>query len=270
MSFFEDETAVVAAGDAAGPGCWNGHVSPDWSIGTNPNGGYLVSIVMRALQQMAPGHPDPLTVTAHYLRPGVPDAPCEVHAELMRTGRTLTTGRATLLQEGKSRIEVLAGFGDLSTTTASAQDVSLPPPDMPAPDQCPQRSGVEQGVDLPLLNRLDIRLHPDEARAGTAGRARVSGWIRFVDGATPDPAAAVLFTDAFPPSLFGLLGVIGWVPTLELTVHVRRRPEPGWMLGELVTRDLVDGRMVEDGLLWDSAGHLVAQSRQLGLLLKQD
>jgi len=78
----------------------------------------------------------------------------------------------------------------------------------------------------------------------------------------------VLFADAFPPSLFGSLGVVGWVPTIELTVHVRRRPAPGWILGRFATRDLGGDRMIEDGQLWDETGALVARSRQLGLLLR--
>ena len=66
--------------------------------------------------------------------------------------------------------------------------------------------------------------------------------------------------------MFGLLGMVGWVPTIELTVHVRRRPSPGWMLGRFTANDLVDGRLIEDGALWDAAGNLVAQCRQLSLV----
>jgi acyl-CoA thioesterase len=38
------------------------------------------------------------------------------------------------------------------------------------------------------------------------------------------------------------------------------------MLGRFRTRDLADGRMIEDGMLWDSRGELVAQARQLALV----
>ncbi|MEM7365418.1 MAG: thioesterase family protein, partial [Pseudomonadota bacterium] len=93
--------------------------------------------------------------------------------------------------------------------------------------------------------------------------------IRFQDDTPADTLAAVMFLDAFVPSVFGVLGVIGWVPTLELTVHVRRRPAPGWLLGQFRTRDLAEGRMIEDGLLWDSQGQLVAQSRQIGLVMQR-
>ena len=76
-----------------------------------------------------------------------------------------------------------------------------------------------------------------------------------------------MFGDAFPPSLFSLLGKVGWVPTLELTVHVRRRPVPGWIQARFTTTDLHDGLLIEDGQLWDEEGHLVARTRQLALLL---
>ena len=265
-SDFERETAL----DPDGDGRWTAHVSRAWNIGDNPNGGYLVALAMQAIARLGP-HQDPLTITTHFLRPGTPDAPATVEAELVRTGRTITTARARLVQDDMTRIEVLAGFGDLTSPSAIDAGLSMPaPPEMPPPEQCLVRSGLEQGVDLPILGRLDTLIHPEQAKAGSAGTAEVSGWIRFADGRDPDSHAAVMFADAFPPSLFGLLGYIGWVPTIELTVHVRQRPAPGWVLGRFRANDLRDGRMIEDGTLWDSAGELIAQSRQIGLLLPQE
>lgn len=261
MSQFDDETRLHAAGERR----WTGHVSPAWDIAGNPNGGYLMALAMSSFRELAPQHPDPLSVTVHYLRPGTSNADCQVEGELVRSGRTLSTVRARLVQEGKTRLELMAALGEFGA--GGEARLTIPPPAMPPVEECIGRSGDEQGVALPILDRLDIRLHPDEARAGTAGKAQVTGWIRLRDGREPDSRAAALFVDAYPPSVFGLLGVVGWVPTLELTVHLRRRPAPGWMLGQFRTCDLAgDGRMIEDGLLWDSTGALVAQMRQLGLV----
>ena len=105
--------------------------------------------------------------------------------------------------------------------------------------------------------------------AGSTNVAKVAGWIRFLDGREPDTGSLPLFTDTFPPSTFSLLGVVGWVPTIELTVHVRCRPAPGWIQAEFSTEDLQQGRMIESGRLWDSTGQLVAQSRQIGLVMQQ-
>lgn len=77
----------------------------------------------------------------------------------------------------------------------------------------------------------------------------------------------VTFADAFPPTLIGSIETT-WIPTLELTVHVRNRPAPGWLLGTFRTRLLIDGLLEEDGEIWDSEGRPVAQFRQLALILQ--
>jgi acyl-CoA thioesterase len=56
--------------------------------------------------------------------------------------------------------------------------------------------------------------------------------------------------------------------TVELTVYLRARPAPGWLAYRMATRYLADGYFEEDAEIWDSAGRLVAQSRQLGLVLR--
>jgi acyl-CoA thioesterase len=274
MSSFDDETRLTpmepqpgGAGGAGGMAAFAGQVHSAWNIGANPNGGYLLALAARALQQCTPAQPDPLSITVHYLRPGLADQPCRIDTQLLRSGRTLSTVRATLVQGGNARLEVLASMGNLGAADAAEPArLSLPRPDLPPPQDCPGRSAPAQGVELGILERLDIRLHPGQAVPGAAGQARVSGWIRFADGRAPDALACLLMADAFPPAVFGLLGAVGWVPTIELTVHLRRRPAPGWLLGEFWSHDLSDGRVVEDGALWDSTGQLVVQSRQLALV----
>jgi acyl-CoA thioesterase len=264
VSDFDDDTRVQP-GDS--PGRYTGQVDPAWNIGANPNGGYLLALAAQALRQGTPAQPDALSITVHYLRPGLAGQPCQIDTQLLRSGRTLSTARATLLQDGNPRLEVLAAMGNLGAPDAAPPPlISLPCPSIPPPEACPGRSAPAQGVSLSILDRLDIRLHPDQAQPGAAGAARVSGWIRFADGRSPDALGCLLMADAFPPSVFGLLGMVGWVPTIELTVYLRGHPAPGWLLGEFSCQDLRDGRMVEDGALWDSKGQLVAQSRQLALV----
>jgi acyl-CoA thioesterase len=279
VAAFDDETAVVSAG----PGEWSAAISSAWNIGEVPNGGYSLAIVLGAIARVA-GHADPLSVTCHFLRPVEPGRPSLVTTDVVRSGRTVSTVGGRLSQDGKDRLVVMAAMGDLagSGDEAVAGDVNagdepagagpggwadVEPPDLPSPDRCVARTGDAQGVALALRSRVEVRLHPDQAEPGVGGDAEMSGWIRFVDGRPPDARGLVLFADAFPPSLFGRLGRVGWVPTVELTVHVRRRPAPGWVMGRFRCDDLDGGRMIEDGALWDADGRLVVRSRQLGLLL---
>ena len=93
MSRFDAETAVTRVAD----NLWRGRLDPAWNIGDNPNGGYLLSVVLAAIRQ-AVSHGDPVTVTAHYLRPGVADEACDVAVDVVRAGRSLSTVRASLAQ----------------------------------------------------------------------------------------------------------------------------------------------------------------------------
>lgn len=266
MGSFEIETDV----DPSGPGRWITVPVGDWNIGQNANGGYALSSALRAARATVE-HRDPLSVTTHFLRPLRPDGtPAEIDVEVVKDGRSTSVVRSTLSHAGRETLVLLAAFGDLSSPASAASGVvELEPPDMPAPDRCLDRAELEQGVELPILDRLDVRIHPDRARHGASDEAVVEGWIRLADGDQPSTLTLPMFADAFPPSLYPRFGRIGWVPTVELTVHVRRRPAPGWIQARLECDDLADGRMIESGTLWDSTGAVVARSRQLGLLLTE-
>ena len=261
--FFETETAIEPDGE----GRWTAQISSAWNIRDNANGGYLLTPALRALRELT-GHPDPLTVTTHFFRPGRGDQPAEITAELLKPGRTVSTAMATLSQEGKPRLTMVAGFGDVDATTPHDAGWSIPTPDMPGPDECIDRSQITQGVTVALNQRNEIRVDPACFEAPDDGSpTEMRGWARFRDGSDPSVLALPFVADSFPPTVFTRLGPIGWVPTLELTVHVRRRPAPGWLACQVWTDDLHNGKLVESCRIWDSTGALVAQGRQLGLLI---
>ena len=129
MYQFEAETAVEQQAEHR----YRAMVHGAWNIGGNPNGGYLVAIAMAALRDCVP-HPDPVSVTTHYLRPGVADAECEVVTEVIRIGRTLSTARALLRQEDKDRLVVIAAFSDLDQPAGVDTSLTLSAPPLPPPD----------------------------------------------------------------------------------------------------------------------------------------
>ena len=117
----------------------------------------------------------------------------------------------------------------------------------------------------PLMERFDMRFDPASAGwvvGAPSGRGMLQAWFRLAGGREPDPIALLAVADALPPVTFDL-GRPGWAPTLELTVHVRARPAPGWLKVRHQTSNLAGGLFEEDCEVWDSAGRLVAQARQL-------
>lgn len=265
MSELDDDTAVTRA-----EWDWAGEVSRRWSIGVNPNGGYLVSLAARAMLADS-GQPDPWTVTAHFLSPPAP-GPVSVRTEVVKPGRTYSTVAASLVQGDRERVRLLGAFGDLSARRGPTRVTALPPP-LPPPDECVALADLS-GPGKPafvqeIMHRFDLRL-PRDTRWGsepTAGEPfEIAAWIRLADGSDPSGLALLTFVDACPPALIGAMEV-GWVPTVEMTTHVRARPAPGWLRGVFRTRVLVDGMLEEDGEVWDAENRLVALSRQIALAL---
>ena len=258
---FDRETAVQPVAE----GRYRTELDSHWNIDTSPNGGYALASLVRAMSYEI-DKPDsvPLSITAHYLRPSIADSPAELDIEVLRKGRTTATVRGSSSQDDRVRLAAIGTFGALPTA-AHPDDLSIEPPDLPPPDECPIRAELSLGTDLPLLSRVEVRIEPHEVEPGAADRAAVNGWVRFADGRPVDVWALPLFADCFPPSIFSLRGRIGWVPTLELTVHVRRLPESGWLQGSFTTDDASGDLLIEDGTLWDETGAVVARSRQLAL-----
>ena len=76
------------------PGHYAEQIAEGWDIGGNANGGYLLALAANGLRQHL-GRPDPVSITAHYLRPGKV-GPVAVHCETVKEGKRFATARATL------------------------------------------------------------------------------------------------------------------------------------------------------------------------------
>lgn len=258
---FASDTAVRALGE----GRYATEIKAGWDVAGNANGGYLLSMVARAMLDTA-ARPDPVTITAHYLAPGRP-ASAIVATEIVKRGRTFTTATGSLTAGDKRLIQVLGTFGDVSTPIG-IERVEASPPDLPAPDGCFKVEATET-FPPPFMGRVDLRLHPDDAGALTgapSGELRVRGWFRLLQREAIDTVGLLLAVDAFPPTAFNARMHVGWIPTVELTAHVRSRPAPGWLRCTFTTRFVTGGFLEEDGEIWDDTGRLVAQSRQLALV----
>jgi hypothetical protein len=251
------------------PGVYDIDLSAGWTIINAVNGGYLLAVLGRALADALP-HSDPFTISAHYLTASQP-GPAVVRTDVVRTGRTLSTGQASLFQyddEGREieRIRVLASYGDLDTLPDDVRTTARPPA-IPPIDQCfgPQDAPAPVPGSSAIADRLFLKLDPSTlgwALGAPSGKGEMRAWFGLADGRDADPLSLLLAVDALPPTAFEI-GLSGWVPTVELTVHVRSRPAPGPLRVSITTRNLAGGFLEEDAEVWDSADRLVAQSRQL-------
>ena len=244
---------------------WSVDIAPRWNVGGAPNGGYLLSLLAATIGEALP-HPHPFTITAHFMR-RPRNGEGEIAVDLLPAGRSHSSAEARLYQDGSEMVRALAVFGDLAAERGGPTMITAAPPEMPFPEGLPSSVGFP---GLPeIARRFDHRLTP--ASLGFAfgrreGPPVIEGWTRLVDGREPDPISLLTAADSLPPPILNVAEV-GWVPTLEMTVHLRGLPSPGWLAFRFHTRFLVDSYLEEDGELWDSSGKLVALSRQMALAL---
>ncbi|WP_181804306.1 thioesterase family protein [Streptomyces shenzhenensis] len=264
-SEFDRDTAVTRRA----PGLYDIDLSAGWTIISAVNGGYLLAVLGRALADTLP-HPDPFTISAHYLTASQP-GPAVIRTDTVRTGRTLSTGQASLFQQDEEgneveRIRVLASYGDLTDLPDDVRTTATPPA-FPPMAHCFGPADGPAPVDgsSAITERLMLKLDPATlgwALGAPSGKGEMRAWFGLADGRDADPFSLLLAVDALPPTAFEI-GLKGWVPTVELTVHVRHRPAPGPLRVSITTRNLAGGFLEEDAEVWDSADRLVAQSRQL-------
>ncbi|MFO7699341.1 MAG: thioesterase family protein [Acidimicrobiia bacterium] len=238
-----------------------------WTMGPGfAHGGYLMSVALAGARALTT-HPDPITMSAHFVRPGKVGS-ASLHRELLKAGRSLSTVRSDIVQEGSVAVATLTTFGDLT----SAGDIgyrSVSMPLLPPPQDCLATDpGANQLVPT-MVRNLDLRLTP-ASTAWTQGRtldaARMEGWVSFADGRPIDTLSLPMFADALPPPVFSVGSFAPWTPTIELTLHVRRRPATQRLAVSFHT-DLIGGMFFESsGTLWNEDGSLVAMSRQIQLI----
>lgn len=254
MSQFLSHTAVSSQGNSR----WQAEVHRGWRIGSVANGGYVLALVGRTLSE-ALNQPDPLSINAFYLAP-VALGEVEVAVESLSETRSTHFASADLKQEGQLKLRATAAYNDLDRLSGPDW-TNVAPPEVPAFDDvaAPAMSYLEihQSIDLRMVQGAEVF---------TDGKTNNSGefiaWLAHKDGAAPEPIDLLMFADIMPPPIFTIYGAYGWVPTVELTVQVRRKPAAGPLLARHTTHQVTSGVAETDTEIWDVKGDLVAMARQ--------
>ena len=233
-----------------------------WAYGADvQHGGRLLEQVTGAGLALLE-HPHPVAVSAHFLAaPRL--GPATVEREVLRTGRSVSTVHVRLVQAGRTCLDAVITAGRLGEPGTPAYATGAPPA-LPPVEECLANGPAPGLARNGITEQLDLRLDP--AAAGwliePTGVGEVRGWLRYRDGREVDPLALVCLSDALPP-VTASLGIRGWAPTVELTVHVRAIPVPGWLRTVQRAQVVADGWLDETCEIWDSSGRLVAQAVQL-------
>jgi acyl-CoA thioesterase len=268
---FDRDTAIRREGE----GRYSAEIVTGWRAGRGPHGGYLAAILLRALIDTV-GDPErsPRSLTIHYAAAPEPGRPVEISTTVERHGRSLSTLSARMTQEGTLTSLALAAF---SVPWRSPGANELPMPELGPPD-AERRStpGLFEGA--PEFTK-HIVMQPRVGAipfAGSGAPMRIGGWTGLPEQRPVDALVLALFCDAWFPPSFIALDSPAVSPTVDLTIHFRQPIstcdcDPSALcLGVFETRLLHDGLFEEDGVIWAPDGSVLAQSRQLGIIMPTD
>jgi len=269
---FDRDTALEPLEDAS----FRVRIDRGWWILRGPNGGYLAAILAKAAAARVGDERRPLrSLTVHFLRPPQ-EGEAEVEAVIERSGRTVTAVSVRLVQGGKVQAIATAAH---AVPREMAGFVHAEMPNVPPPSECKPRVRPSTPDGPTLHERYDQRFaigptpFSDEPRTR---EARSGGWIRLNQPRPWDAAEIAAISDAWPPAVFASSDMpknTGGVPTVDLTVHLLNpaavtalAPE-AFVLVDFRTRAVQGGYLEEDGEIWSEEGVLLAQARQVGVVL---
>ena len=265
---FDAATAVTEVGD----GRYAATLDADYAVLGNPNGGYLLAVLARAattnLVAGGTDHPDCIAGSASFVR-ATTVGEAEVELAILRRGARVSHVRATLRQRGQVTVDAELACGRLPDEPDVSYELECPVV-LPDVEVCERRpvDGVP-GINVEIMDRVDLRLDPAVtrwARGELVDTAEVRGWLRLADGRRMDPLALLFALDVMPPATLPVVGLGGWVPTIQLSAYVRAWPAEGWLVARQLARTIGDGLVDEVCELWDARGHAVAQATQLAVV----
>jgi acyl-CoA thioesterase len=249
-------------------------IAPDWRAGRGPHGGYLAAILLRALiESVADATRAPRSLTIHYARAPQP-GPVQIATTIERQGRSLSTLSARMHQ-GEDLIALVLGAFSVPWGGPEISQVQMPSVEPADPSRegvkLIEHGGPEFARHLVLQPRMEGALF-----AQVEQPMEVRAWMGLAEPRPIDALSLAFFADALIPAPYMRLPEPAAVPTVDLTVHFQqhmpregdRDADPGELcLAQTRTELLHEGFFVEDGMIWASDGTLLAQSRQLAIVI---
>jgi acyl-CoA thioesterase len=259
----DDDLALRPVGDDS----LEGRIDPTWWTPRGPLGGYVMALMHQAMRSVVE---DPArqtrSLTVNFTRTPK-EGPVVLRPRLERSGRSLSTVTARLEQDGELLGLAIGSFSG-----------PWPGPELsesPMPEVEPPEGRDVLAVDLPgrepppFTQQLTMQHRIGAPFFSKADRAETGGWLGLREEREVDAATVLVLADAWFPAPWPRLDALAPAPTIEMSVYFRAPlPQPdSLLLGRFRTRLIRDGFFEEDGALWTPDGTLIAQSRQIGLLL---
>lgn len=276
MNQFDQDISLTSLSD----GNYSVAVPDTWTVNVGPNGGYIGAVLLNAMmeelfEKTGDNSRQVRSITFHFLSPPV-SGPASLHVVTDKIGRSLATLTARLIQQERVVAMALATFAP-AREQLSFREFNMP--EVPAPEDIPesQRMNPDMMGHSPFRDHYDQRLTIGPIPPATSPVTRVGGWTRFKYPRIVDSLAIIAISDSWFPSIFAKdLPESVHAPTIDHSVHfftslpLDSMTDEDFVLVEFTTDIVQEGFLQEDGRIWSPEGELIAQTRQLAVLLTRE
>ncbi len=269
---FDRDTAVELRESSGHTRVFSAEVADGWRAGRGPHGGYLAAMILRTLEaSVEDPERTPRSLTIHFVRAPA-TGPVSITTVLERQGRSVSTLSARMEQDGRLMALALSAFS-VPWTGPAISEVPMP---QVAPPQDTREPGTLTGPGgPPLAQHITVQRRiggipfadPDQPM-------ETGGWLGLVEPRPIDSLSLAFFCDALIPAPFMRISGPAPAPTIDLTIHFRvpmprvPDPDPGELCLARIRAGVVhEGLFEEDVVIWAADGTVLAQSRQLAILM---
>ena len=250
------------------------NISDQWNVIVGPNGGYIGAIILNGMKSVLPDV-HTRSITIHFVSASVA-GDAELIVDIEKKGRTLSTVTAKLTQGDRTIAMAIATFGN---ARESYSFCDLKPPIVAAPTEIPasRHMGPDMEGHVRFRDQYDQLLAIGPTPPEATEEASVGGWTRFREHRQFDELAVLAISDSwFPGLMVKNTPEAVHAPTVDHTVHFLNSVPlhsisiEDYLLVQFTTSVAQQGYLIENGWIWSPEGILIAQSRQLAVILPRD
>ncbi|WDP88440.1 MAG: thioesterase family protein [Desulfobacter sp.] len=239
-------------------------VPEEWMQGRTAYGGLVAAMALKSMRVHLPRERKVRSLLFSFVGP-VDAAPFFFHTQVLRSGKSVTTIEAKLVQKDQVRCTAVGSFGGDRESKIRMAPVGRP--EMPAPSKAIELPYIE-GMTPAFTRHFNYRWAMGELPFSGRGGREIGGWINFceeTDCLTEEWLIAL--ADAWPSPVLSKLREPAAASTLTWAlefVHLDRSTcsENQWWAYHCTVDSAEKGYANERSIIWDPEGRPAVFSQQ--------
>lgn len=238
-----------------------------WGQGRALFGGLVAGLMVAHAEQLVSDTAKVLrSAFVSFIGPVAPGA-AHLNAQVLRTGKSVTSIQVQLLQEGQVQSMLVASFGAGRESIIHVMGEHSPPSFKP-PHVC-QPLPYIAGMTPEFFQHFDVVWSEGALPFTSARQPDFGGWMRFKTNENVQKitlAHLMVLGDTWPPAVLPMYTSMAPASSLNWNLELVHLPVQAagdsWWQYQVKTQYAADGYGFTQAKIWDEQGNLVALSRQ--------